>query len=50
MTWAVETGLIKGSEVEGADGTIVLDLNPTGTATRAQIATMIQRFCETNEF
>ena len=45
MTWAVETGLIKGSEVEGADGTIVLDLNPTGTATRGQVATILMRFC-----
>ena len=48
MTWAVETGLIKGSEVEGTDGTIIYDLNPTGTATRGQIATIIQRFCEGN--
>ena len=35
MTWAVEQGLI-----QGIDGNLV----PRGTATRAQIATIIQRY------
>ena len=37
MAWAVAEGI-----VEGVDGT----LNPTGDATRAQIATILMRFCE----
>ena len=36
MTWAVENGLITGM----TDGT----LNPYGLATRAQVATILQRF------
>ncbi len=38
MTWAVAEGI-----VEGMDG----NLNPAGSATRAQIATILMRFCET---
>lgn len=37
MAWAVEAGIINGT----ADGT----LDPTGHATRAQVAAMIQRYC-----
>ena len=37
MAWAVAEGI-----VEGMDG----NLNPTGDATRAQIATILMRFCE----
>ena len=37
MTWAVAEGI-----VEGMDG----NLNPAGHATRAQIATILMRFCE----
>ena len=37
MAWAVAEGI-----VEGMDGL----LNPTGDATRAQIATILMRFCE----
>ena len=37
MAWAVAEGI-----VEGVDG----NLNPTGDATRAQIATILMRFCE----
>ena len=37
MAWAVAEGI-----VEGMDGT----LNPAGNATRAQIATILMRFCE----
>lgn len=38
MTWAVDSGMINGM----GNNT----LNPQGTATRAEIATMLQRFCE----
>ena len=38
MAWAVAEGI-----VEGVDG----NLNPAGNATRAQIATILMRFCET---
>ena len=37
MAWAVAEGI-----VEGVDG----NLNPAGNATRAQIATILMRFCE----
>ena len=37
MSWAVAEGI-----VEGMDG----NLNPAGSATRAQIATILMRFCE----
>ena len=37
MAWAVAEGI-----VEGVDGT----LNPAGNASRAQIATILMRFCE----
>ena len=37
MTWSVAEGI-----VEGMDG----NLNPAGSATRAQIATILMRFCE----
>ena len=46
FAWAVDSGIIKGAEVTGADGVVSYDLNPQGTATRAQLATMLQRFCE----
>ena len=38
MRWAVDTGIIKGM----SDNT----LNPQGLATRAQVATMLMRYCE----
>ncbi len=37
MTWAVANGIIGGT----GDGT----LNPAGTATRAEVSTILQRFC-----
>lgn len=40
MMWAVENGII-----EGMNGS----LNPQGKATRAQVATMLMRFCEVNK-
>ena len=44
--WAVDSGLIKGSESLGTDGQIQYDLMPQGGATRAQLATVLQRFLE----
>ena len=44
--WAVDSGLIKGSESLGADGQIQYDLIPQGSAKRAQLATVLQRFLE----
>ena len=48
MKWAVGTGLITGSKTT-VNGVEIVDLKPTGTATRAQVAAMIQRFCESND-
>ncbi len=42
LAWAVGVGLINGST--DADGNVVLD--PQGSATRAQIAAIIERFVE----
>lgn len=42
--WAVGTGLITGNGLT-VDGRI--NVNPLGTATRAQVATILMRFCET---
>ena len=46
MEWAVGSGLISGSETKDELGNIVYDLNPKGNTTRAQMATILQRFCE----
>ena len=48
MQWAVGTGLITGSATT-VNGVTVYDLKPTGTATRAQMASILQRFCEGND-
>ena len=48
MQWAVGTGLITGSETT-VNGVTVKDLKPIGTASRAQVAAIIQRFCEANK-
>ena len=48
VEWAVGTGLISGSESKDAAGNITYDLKPKATASRAQRATIIQRFCEAN--
>ena len=45
MAWAVGTGLINGSDVN-INGVMVKDLNPGGNTTRAQVATILMRFCE----
>ena len=47
MKWAYGTGLITGSATT-VNGVTIYDLKPTGTATRAQIASILQRFCENN--
>ena len=47
MQWAVGTGLITGSATN-VNGVTVYNLKPTGTATRAQAAAILQRFCENN--
>jgi hypothetical protein len=46
VQWAVGVGLISGSEVKGPDGNPVKDLAPLNGASRAQLATILQRFCE----
>ena len=45
MAWAVGTGLISGSNVT-VNGVAAKDLNPRGNTTRAQVATILMRFCE----
>ena len=47
MQWAVGSGLISGSD-KTVNGVAVKDLNPKGTTTRAQLAAILQRFCENN--
>ena len=46
VKWAVGAGIISGSETTGANGAVVYDLKPQATATRAQLAAILQRFCE----
>ena len=48
FAWAVDSGIIKGAEATDADGNSYFDLNPQGGATRAQLATMLQRFLSGN--
>ena len=49
MEWAVATDMISGSEVKDSAGNIAHDLNPMGTATRAQLAAILYRFCDYND-
>ena len=49
VSWAVGAGLISGSKQTDANGQIVYDLNPKGNTTRAQLAAILQRFCESME-
>ena len=44
MAWAVGEGLISGSDVT-VGGVAAKDLNPRGNTTRAQVATILMRFC-----
>ena len=47
FAWAVESGLIKGAEATDAAGNTYYDLNPQGSAARAQMAVILSRFGET---
>ena len=44
MAWAAGEGLISGSDVT-VNGVAAKDLNPRGNTTRAQVATILMRFC-----
>ncbi len=44
MEWAVGVGLISGIE-SNVNGVTIYDLAPKGSATRAQLATILMRFC-----
>lgn len=46
VKWAVAEGIISGSAMKDSYGNTVYDLKPTGTATRAQLASILQRFSE----
>ena len=46
VKWAVGCGLISGSEQTDANGQMIYDLAPLATASRAQLAAILQRFCE----
>lgn len=47
MQWAYGTELISGSKTI-VNGTAVYHLNPVGNATRAQMASILMKFCEKN--
>lgn len=49
VKWAVGCGIISGSAIKDENGNDVYNLNPAGTATRAQLASILQRFCENNQ-
>ena len=49
VEWAVGVGLISGSEQTDANGQTVYDLAPLATASRVQLAAILQRFCEMNK-
>ena len=44
VKWAVAEGIISGSEVTTADGSVAYDLKPQATATRAQMAQILMNF------
>ena len=47
VKWAVGEGLIGGIEIKNSAGVVTAkDLAPQGTATRAQMATILTRFCK----
>ena len=48
VKWAVGAGIISGSQTTDANGAVAYDLKPQATATRAQLAAILQRFCENN--
>ena len=44
FAWAIENGIIKGAEAMDDAGNTYYDLNPQGTATRAQFARVLHRY------
>lgn len=44
VIWAIDYGLLTGTKVN-VNGRVYLDANPKGNATRAQVATILMRFC-----
>lgn len=46
FAWAVDAKLITGVETTGANGQVAYDLAPQLGASRAQLAVILQRFCE----
>ena len=50
MQWAVAAGLLSGSQVKDANGNIAYDLKPHATATRGQLAAILERFCANNGY
>ena len=44
FAWAVDKGIIRGSESIGTNGQIQYELNPQGGATRAQFARVLHRY------
>ena len=45
LLWAVGNGFIVRNEFTFPNGDVVIDTNPTGYTTRAQVATILMRFC-----
>ena len=48
VEWAVGAGLISGCKTTNANGETVYDLKAKDNTTRAQVAVILQRFCENN--
>lgn len=46
FAWVVDKGLISGIQKTDGAGNVTYDLAPRGTATRAQLAAILQRYCE----
>lgn len=46
FAWAIDQGLIGGLQETDAAGNVSYNLAPRGTATRAQLATILKRYCE----
>ncbi len=49
FAWAIDQRLISGLQNTDGAGNAVYELAPKGTATRAQLATILQRFCKENQ-
>lgn len=46
VEWSVGTGIINGKDVYDSNGKEAKDLAPLDGATRAQLAAMLQRYCD----